>query len=246
MKLDQEIQFGRKNQWFWRIGMIVMVTLFSLPTTGRADATVYTDALAAGWQDWSWGEPTRNFTNSTPIHSGGASIAVTYTAGWSGFLLGQTTPIDITGLDTLRFWAHGGTSGGQPVNVTLCIAEQTCMQHGPITLQANTWTQVDVPVTELGNKVWSFLWFNNSDQAQPTFYLDDIAFVASGALPPAPTNGPALTVNASADQQHPISPYIVYPIKIYTIPINPCLVLLSNVLRNSIESQLSLAAGVSP
>ena len=82
------------------------------------------------------------------------------------------------------------------------------MQHGPITLQANTWTQVDVPVTELGNKVWSFLWFNNSDQAQPTFYLDDIAFVASGALPPAPINGPALTVNASADQQHPISPYI--------------------------------------
>ena len=40
------------------------------------------------------------------------------------------------------------------------------------------------------------------------------------------------------------NPCIVYPIIIYTIPINSCLVLLSNALRNSIESQLSLAVGV--
>ena len=198
---------SNKAPSFWLISLIFMATLSILPATGRAAAPVYTDSLASGWEDWSWGEFTRNFTNPTPTHSGNASIAVTYTSGWSGLLLGQTASIDIIGLDTLRFWAHGGTSGGQPVDIMVCIAPQTCMQYGQIALQANTWTQVDVPVTELGNKVWSITWFNNSDHAQPTFYLDDIAFVASGTLPPPPISGPELSVDVSTDR-HSISPYI--------------------------------------
>ncbi|MBU1877801.1 MAG: endoglucanase [Chloroflexi bacterium] len=58
--------------------------------------------------------------------------------------------------------------------------------------------------------MYSIQWFNNSATGQPTFYLDDVAFVDTGAptpTPEPPTDGPALSVDAAADQ-HPISPYI--------------------------------------
>ncbi|MBE2232170.1 MAG: hypothetical protein IAE85_01610, partial [Anaerolinea sp.] len=34
---------------------------------------IYTDAVATGWEDWSWGGVTRTFTNTAPVHSGAAS-----------------------------------------------------------------------------------------------------------------------------------------------------------------------------
>ena len=50
-----------------------------LITLVAADLPIYTDTLAGGWQDWSW-DTTRSFDNPQPVHSGSASIAVTYTA----------------------------------------------------------------------------------------------------------------------------------------------------------------------
>src|SRR5262249_29019167 len=64
--------------------------------------TVYADALASVWGDWSWGGVDRNFANASPHHGAtGKSIAVHYRAGWSGLQLGDSNGIDGTAYDTL-------------------------------------------------------------------------------------------------------------------------------------------------
>ncbi|HNT26188.1 MAG TPA: hypothetical protein PKM21_17610, partial [Anaerolineales bacterium] len=57
------------------------------PARAAADLVIYGDALAADWGDWSW-DTSANLNNPSPTHSGSASIAATYLAGWGGLYLG--------------------------------------------------------------------------------------------------------------------------------------------------------------
>ena len=172
-----------------------------------ADSPVYADSLASGWQDWPYNSRTIDYANTSPVHSGSTSIAVTYTGGWSGLQVGyHGANLDISSYDTLRFWINGGSAGGQTIQLQLGTLQQD------VTPQANTWTRVDVSLLPLGSPrtVYSIAWVNNTAGSQPVFYVDDIAFVDSGALTPTPAPpgvGPDLSVNATAGQ-HPISPYI--------------------------------------
>ena len=203
-----------KVKWITLIALLVLsgASLSGLPSPARgiraaADLPVYTDALASGWEDWPYNSATRNYANASPVHAGSDSIAVTYTGGWSGLQIGyHGENLDVSAYDTFRFWVHGGSAGGQTIVLQIGGIEQN------VTPQANTWTQVDVSLLSLGSPrtVYNIVWFNNTDGSQPTFYLDDIAFVDSGTVappPPPPGIGPALSVNATADR-HPISPYI--------------------------------------
>ncbi len=174
-----------------------------------AEQIVYGDALAAGWNDWSWNTAT-NLSNTTPVHSGAASIAVSYApSGWGGLQLVNNGALDLSGYDTLRFWIHGGASGGQTIQMQ--VRGQYAWATQAITLPANTWLQVNVPLQDLGQpaSVSGLVWWNPTGGAQPTFYVDDIAFIASGtpAPPSASVDGPALSVDAALGR-HPISPDI--------------------------------------
>ncbi|MDX2169683.1 MAG: glycoside hydrolase family 44 protein [Deltaproteobacteria bacterium] len=177
----------------------------------RADVVVYADALASGWQDWSWGGVTRDFARAAPVHGGTASVGVIYTGGWSGLQLGRNDAVDITGLDTLRCWIHGGSAGGQAVQVIVGNHLTGAEVTKDVVPAANAWTQVDVSLTALGTTlVTKIAWFNNSAGAQATFSVDDVRFVASGLPTPTPVGpvaGPALQVNAAAGR-HAISPFI--------------------------------------
>ena len=194
-----------------RIERTILVTLLILPVaaftalTQRTSAVadwVYADALASGWQDWSW-DTTVNRSNTTPVYSGTASIAATYTAAWGGLYL-HADSVDISAYDTLQFWLHGGSAGGQRISISLNYNGST---H-EVTATAGTWQKIEIPLTGLGSPttVTDLVWQDTTGGAQPTFYLDDIAFVGSGTPPPSGV-GPALSVNAAADR-HPISPYI--------------------------------------
>jgi len=184
----------------------------SLATDGAIftpdDLAVYNDALASGWGDWSWGVGS-NLNNSSPVHAGTKSIAVTFSQGWGGFQLGRNDGLDASAYDSLRFWIHGGASGNQTVEIQVSdgCAQVTQTVHPG----ANSWTQVDVSLRQLAKpyKVYTIVWRNPTGSTQPVFYIDDIAFVASGMPEPAPVTraGPALSVDVSADRR-PISPYI--------------------------------------
>ena len=119
------------------------------------------------------------------------------------------TPVSSAGYDTLRFWMHGGSTGGQHLRLVANGGDPAFSIPAP---QASTWTQVDVPLADLGSPttIPDLYWQDTTGAPQPIYYLDDIALVSSGlptVTPPPPVSGPALSVNAGAGQ-HPISPDI--------------------------------------
>ncbi len=171
---------------------------------------VYGDALANGWQDWSWGEPTLNFGSGSPVHGGSAAIEVTYTEGWSGLQLGRNeSALQVGDYDTFRSWIHGGTAGGQTVEVV--VANGSSEVRRRITPTAGQWTRIDLLLWDLvPSEATTIQWFNATDHAQPVFYIDDVGFVDTGATPPPPpppARGPNLKVDLAAGR-HPISPLI--------------------------------------
>jgi hypothetical protein len=174
--------------------LIPLLWCLALPAVADAqtDQSVYTDALANGWQNWSWA--TVNLANTTPVQSGTDSIGVS--AGPYQALYLHHDPFDSTLYTSLNFWINGGASGGQllQVQATLNGAAQTVVTL-PL-LAANTWTQISIPLSSLGVQTQPNLdgfWIQDrSGATQPTFFVDAIAIKAQ----PAP-NVVNVTVNAA-------------------------------------------------
>jgi hypothetical protein len=161
--------------------------------TGAAmQVTIYTDALAPGWEDWSW-DTTTNAANAHPVRSGAASYAVTHDAAWGGFYLHADPAVSTAGYTHLRFWIHGGAAGDQQLLLKINGNETDTLA---VTTQANQWRQVDAALADLGSPATiSDLYLQDSTGgAQPTYFLDDIALVAESG-PGFPDATPDRTLN---------------------------------------------------
>ena len=154
------------------------------PPSGLAAATdnlpIYTDNLVNGFQNWGWA--TIDLETDTPVHSGSYAISVT-DGGYQAISL-EHTDFNTTPYASLSFWAHGGSTGGQSVQVTGLASNDTQSTYKlGTTLPANKWQQFTIPLAALGvsnisdcNGFWIQ---GNTGSAQPTFYLDDIELVAA-------------------------------------------------------------------
>jgi hypothetical protein len=133
-------------------GMLALL-LFLAPAAPRVAAAtelpVYTDALSAGWESWSWCT-TLNTANTSPVYAGSRSIAATYTAAWAGLYLHTGTLVPGSAYDTLRFRIHGGTASTQ-LEVKLADAGNAFGAAAAVTAQAGAWRQVDIALAALGN-----------------------------------------------------------------------------------------------
>jgi hypothetical protein len=176
------------------------------------ETPIYTDSLAASWQEWSWSVASQ-LDVTTPVQSGTAALAVTYEAGWSAFYL-HTDPV-LAGkeYDLLRFWLHGGSNGGQRVRVVLADESTSFLTASQeVIAKADAWTPVEIKLADLGapRAISGIVWQDATGEPQPTFYLDDVTLVDLD-LPaeptPTPMTGPRLTVNLDAARR-PISPEI--------------------------------------
>ncbi|HEY0073930.1 MAG TPA: hypothetical protein VGB77_07510, partial [Abditibacteriaceae bacterium] len=98
-------------------------------------ATIYDDALAFDWQNWSW-DTQSNVSATTPVKAGTRSIAVTYSAAWGGLYL-HSSGVSLTGATHLQFWIHGGTSGNQ----TLVIYAEDSTNRAPVQLPLERYIQ---------------------------------------------------------------------------------------------------------
>ena len=170
-----------------------------LVSVAQTNLTIYADSLVNGWQDWSY-SCTRNFANTSPVHSGSDSISVTVTSAWGGIQLGHVEMTN-SAYAFLSFWLNGGPTGGQLLQMygNLDVGGTNTAQGARYYLNtplANTWQQYTVPLAALGvANTTNFTGFAIQDaagSAEPTFYLDDIQLVS--AVAPALTH---LTVNAS-------------------------------------------------
>jgi alpha-N-arabinofuranosidase len=141
------------------------------PVNGMA---IYQEALVNGWNNWSWASV--NTGSTANVHTGASAIAVTADAFEALYLQHAAMPTDA--FESLKFWIHGGATGGQTLNVVALKSDvaQPSVQIGP--LAAGTWQEFVIPLAQLGiaNAAdLSGLWLqDNSGTTQPTFYVDDI------------------------------------------------------------------------
>ena len=179
---------------------------------GRAAAvgqSVYGDGLAAGWENWSW-TSTVDFANASPAR-GGASIAVTFTAAWAGLSLRSATPVNTSGMTSVRFWARGAAPTGNALRFNVYSTDAGGASADiDFSAPSSAWQQFTMTLAALGNPA-AIARINIQDRSgasQPVFYIDDLELV-SGAVGPTPTpaGGPTLSVDMSADRA-PISPLI--------------------------------------
>ena len=154
-----------------------------VPTKGPAQAptVIYSDLLLNGFADWSWG--TRNFANTAPVHSGSKSISASL-AAWDAISF-YHADLNASNYSSLRFWANGGTSGGQQLEVYAEYGANSGPTVSIAALPANSWTQIVVTLSALGvatvtnlNKLDLML---TSSGTTGEFYLDDVQLGAKGA-----------------------------------------------------------------
>jgi hypothetical protein len=179
-----------------RAWILSTVILFPLTLSAQSTLTIYSDSLASGWVDSSY-NTTRNFANTSPVHSGSDSISATITAAYGGIQLTHAA-MSTSGYGFITFWLNGGTAGGQQLQMYGLLGGT--VQSARYYLAAplvNVWQQYFVPLSALGvNNAANFTGFAIQDSAggtEPTFYLDDIQLISSTT--------PALThLNVNAGQ----------------------------------------------
>ncbi len=184
----------------------------SQPARVQKEAVIYDDMLADEWQEWSWGVTSQQAA-SAPVHTGSAAFGVTYDAAWGAFYLHIDEYLTTNEYDLLRFWIHGGDTGGQRARVVLADESTSFLAESQeVMAQADTWTLVEINLSDLGapRQISGIVWQDAAGDTQPTFYIDDLVLVDLDLPPtptPAPVAGPRLNVDLRAAQQ-PINPDI--------------------------------------
>jgi hypothetical protein len=191
----------------------VLALLLGLSSIGRASAAtitwpVYADRIDWGLEAWSW-NGVYDYASASPVKSGTTAIAATFTSPWAALYLHSNVHIYTDSLQTLHFYIHGGSTGGQQIAVGvdgLNGAVPATTTRVTVVPRANAWTLVEIPVSQFGavQIIKGIFWSDTTGNAQPTFYVDDVSFV--GEAPATDPAGPVLQVDAGA-AQHPISPF---------------------------------------
>ena len=150
----------------------------------QANLPLYTDSLVNAFQDWSW-SCTRNFANTSPVHSGTQSIGVTITGGGGALSLQYQVGFNTAPYASLSFWINGGPTGGQRLRVACTRLNVGQTPFSLSALPANTWQQITIPLSSLGvANVTNFSGCyiqDTSGAASPVFYVDDIQLNAAPA-----------------------------------------------------------------
>jgi len=188
-----------------------LLFLVSAATSSLAqDQAIYTDSLQNGWQDWGWASI--NYNNTSPVHSGSKSVAVTIvTNTWQGLQI-YHSDLNSSPFTNISLWLNGGASGGQRLQVYGLLHVGTTPNTGQgqnvslSPLPTNAWQQFFVPLSALGvanqTNFTGFVIQDRTGGPQPTFFVDDIYLVANSVPQPtvmltSPANGSTYAAPAS-------------------------------------------------
>ncbi len=166
--------------------VIALVLAAALPASAHADLAIYADALANGFENWSYGGGS-DFANTTPVHGGDLSIALSGNAFNAVSFFHAPGALDSADWPGLTLWVHGGASGGQALQLFLQSGDAVVAQApldaylagGPV---AGTWRLATITFAQ-GPLAYSGPFDridiqSNAGGAQPTVYFDDIALAA--------------------------------------------------------------------
>lgn len=147
----------------------------SAPSAAQvAPMPIYQNDLAPGWNNWSWANVELGITIADPAER---PISVR-AEGWQALYF-QHAPFSTAGYSTLSFFAHGGARGGQVIQVMAVDAAGEALPntYQRVTLTANEWTQVDMPLSAIGaeNTTVSGFWIQNgSADPTPRFLVNEV------------------------------------------------------------------------
>src|ERR1035437_4905508 len=112
----------------------------------QTNFSLYSDQLNNGFQNWSWGA--NNFSSTSPVHSGTNAISFNG-ATWEAisFWHQDFNPAPYT---YLTFWANGGSTGGQILQVYLQFGASNGPSYQLSPLPTNSWKQFNLPLGTLG------------------------------------------------------------------------------------------------
>jgi hypothetical protein len=149
---------------------------------------IYTDNLASGWQNWSWGTVALDMAATGQVFNGTHSIAVTL-GPWGALSLGHPA-FDTSQYHWLEFYILG-SSTDKPHLVAFFYAEDgTELDHVPIddcrhiaggTIDAGTWKLVRIPLSDLNRSGGSLSRLSIQDQNSQgsSFWIDGLRLVGS-------------------------------------------------------------------
>ena len=119
---------------------------FKFNARAQTNFSIYSDQLNNGFQNWSWGA--NNFSSTAPVHSGTNAISFNG-ATWEAisFWHQDFNPAPYT---YLTFWANGGSTGGQILQVYLQFGASNGPSYQLSPLPTNSWQQFNLPLGTLG------------------------------------------------------------------------------------------------
>jgi hypothetical protein len=157
---------------------------------------VYTDALAAGWDSWSWPvEGVFDFASTEQIHSGTHAIKAV-NPSWGAVALHHEA-FDSSPYYWLELYVYKGSDPSK-VEVWFNDGNDAELRKRPVEdcrytdgqpITAGTWRRVRIPLKDLdaSNRLLSRLSIGNGYDQPLTYYLDEVQLVAASwklYLPP--------------------------------------------------------------
>lgn len=172
---------------------------------------VYEDGLAEGWSNWSW-DTSLDLASAAPVWRGAAAMSAAIEKPWAAVYLHVDPFFYTDGYSAVRFWIHGGSTGGQEIAFKVIDGDGGNWESlASVNPQANSWTEVTVPLADLGNPqhISGLVWQDNAGSPQAAFAIDQVELIgqAGPAAELPPVRGPDMKVDLRAGRR-PISPYI--------------------------------------
>ena len=147
---------------------------------------IYTDALAPGWQDWSW-DATVDLYSDDSVYSGTQAISITAQA-W-GALSFYHDSFDSSPYHWLEFYVHKSYAeqrfavfahdeNGTELYYRLV---DECRHTDERTIEPGIWTRVRIPLSELdaSNRQLQQISIINYNSQSSTFWVDEVQLVAA-------------------------------------------------------------------
>lgn len=196
-------------------GLLLAALVPAAPAAADAPAWtgIYTDALDAGWSDWSWGVTDDLAATG---REGSAGIAVTVDQPWGGLYLHSAAPLAAGPDNTLQLSVRPSRTG----QVLGLVAYGPDLQplSAPVRLPADgsplaagTWTTLRLPLADLGAGAVSGLSLQDlTGSVGARLDVDDVAVsgpapgTAPAPAPPAPAPLEVRPGNATANAAGPV------------------------------------------
>jgi hypothetical protein len=178
--------------------------VFPMSSSAASDEIIYGDAGGAGWDNWSWG--TQDLANGSPVHSGTFSIRKLVN-NYEGLYLHRWSSLSSAGYTNLSFWMHGGTTGGQHLDLKIQLDGASLLVTSLAPPVANTWTKYNVSLAPVSGANFNEIIFQAAQAGnEGNAYIDDLILEAGTSVPPAST--PIVVEVDALRNRHPISALI--------------------------------------